>query len=120
MEAEYIAMADCIREIKWCRQFLNDIGLGELVKEPTRLNCDNQAAISYSRNYIARTRTKHIDIRYHLVREAVEDGDVTVQYIPTEENRADIFTKALPRAKFEFHRELGIQPKVAVKTQVGV
>ena len=64
--------------------------------------CDNQGAIALSKDNKFHSRTKHIDLRYHFIREAVNEGKINVQYIPTAENIADIFTRALPRPKFEF------------------
>ena len=62
-------------------------------------------------------RTKHIDVRYHFIREAVEDEKVSVVYIPTDENPADIFTKPLAKAKFRrFMELLGLRP---VEEEVG-
>ena len=68
--------------------------------KPIAINCDNQGAITLSKDNKFHARTKHIDIRYHFVREAVEDQKITLKYIPTDENPADIFTKLLAKAKF--------------------
>jgi hypothetical protein len=57
------------------------------------------------------SRTKHINVRYHFIHEAVEDGKVSVVYIPTDENPTDIFTKPLAKAKFQgFVELLGLRP----------
>ena len=71
-----------------------------------KLNCDNQGAIALSKDNKFHARTKHIDIQYHFIREAVEDGKLAVAYIPTDDNTADIFTKALPKTKFKQFVEL--------------
>ena len=71
--------------------------------------CDNQGAIALSKDNKFHSRTKHIDLHYHFIREAVDEGKINVQYIPTAENVSDIFTKALPRPKFEvFVERLGL------------
>ena len=65
------------------------------------LFCDNLSAINISKNPIQHSRTKHIDIRHHFIRDLVEDKIVTLEHIATEEQIADIFTKALDASKFE-------------------
>ena len=70
------------------------------------MSCDNQGAIALSKDNKFHARTKHIDLRYHFIREAVEDGKINVKYVPTNDNVSDIFTKALPRPKFQQMVEL--------------
>ena len=107
-EAEYIAAAHATKEIHWLRAFLGEIGRN--ISEPIPFRCDNQSTIAICRDNKFHARTKHIDIRYHFVREAVEAGTVVVHYISTDENIADIFTKPLSRFKFEyFVKLLGLQ-----------
>ena len=73
--------------------------------------CDNQAAISLTRDFQFHAKSKHIDIHVHLIRDKVSDGTVLVSYVPSEENVADIFTKGLPRIKHEkFVCEIGLMP----------
>ena len=68
------------------------------------VSCDNQGAIKLARNPIFHARTKHIELHHHFVRESVSDGEISLHYIPTSEQPADILTKFLGRARFEFHR----------------
>ena len=63
------------------------------------LNVDNQGAIALAKNPVHHQRSKHIDIKYHFIRSQVEDGSVQLMYVPTSNNVADIFTKALPKQK---------------------
>jgi hypothetical protein len=73
------------------------------------LYCDNLSAINISKNPIQHSRTKHIDIRHHFIRDLVEDNIVTLDHVSTEEQIADIFTKALDVKQFEKLRgKLGI------------
>ena len=69
---------------------------------PLTINCDNQGAIALSKDNKFHAHTKHINIQYHFIREAVEDKKIEVKYIPTNDNTSDIFTK--PLAKLKFHR----------------
>ncbi|KAK4384933.1 Retrovirus-related Pol polyprotein from transposon TNT 1-94, partial [Sesamum angolense] len=98
-EAEYIAAAATSNQAIWLRRILEDIG--EKQEEPTTIYCDNKSAIAITKNPVQHSRTKHIDIKYHSLREATTRGEIELKYYSTEEQLADIFTKALPRNKFE-------------------
>jgi hypothetical protein len=65
------------------------------ISYPPRIHCDNQGALAIAENPVNYQRSKHIDIRYHFVRHAIQDKKVTVTYIPTKMQIADILTKAL-------------------------
>jgi hypothetical protein len=92
----------------WIRKLLGELGRPQ--KEPTELKCDNQSAIAMCKNEGFHACTKHMDIRYHFIREAVENGTIIITYVPSTENIADIFTKALPRPLFEkFRTGLGLR-----------
>ena len=67
---------------------------------------DNSSAIDISKNSVQHSKTKHIEIRYHFIRDLVERKVVTLEYISTERQNADIFTKPLDRSKFESLRQL--------------
>ena len=97
-EAEYVALSEASREALWLRQFLREVHF--LKPSPTVLLCDNNGAKSLSSDPTHHSRSKHIDVRHHFVRERVEDGSVTVWRVPGHDNVADIFTKALPRPDF--------------------
>lgn len=75
--------------------------MGEPPEGPTEIYEDNQGAISMAKIPVGHARTKHIDIRYHFVRERVQDGASTLKYIGTDEMVADILTKPLPKHHFE-------------------
>ena len=96
-EAEYIGLTHAAKELIWGRMLLKDIGVPQM--EPTTLYCDNQGAIALAKDNQHHARTKHIAVRYHFIRQAVEEQSLTLTYCPTGDNVADMFTKALPRAK---------------------
>lgn len=99
MEAEYMALSDVTKEIVYFRKLIEEIGFPYYVKEATPVFCDNQSAIVLSKENMTNQRSKHVDIRFHFSREAQERKLINVQYIPTEENVADVFTKPLTRDK---------------------
>jgi hypothetical protein len=106
-EAEYIAQTHAAKELIWLRAFLGELTIP--FSEPTTLHCDNQGAIALSKDNKFHARTKHIDIRYHFIREAVENKKIHMHYVPTDDNVADIFTKPLAKPKFEkFVKMLGL------------
>ncbi|GKA05798.1 retrovirus-related pol polyprotein from transposon TNT 1-94 [Tanacetum coccineum] len=93
-EAEYIAMSGCCAQILWMRSQLTDYGLG-FNKIP--MYCDNKSAIALCCNNVQHSRSKHIDIRFHFIKEQVENGVVELYFVNTEYQLADIFTKAFGR-----------------------
>ena len=93
VEAEYMAAAQSTKEAIWWRSTIQ--GLGYSIDQPTPLYSDNQGAIALAKNPEHHSRTKHIDIQYHFVRERVADGSVSLIFIGTEEMTADVLTKAL-------------------------
>ncbi|GJV30528.1 retrovirus-related pol polyprotein from transposon TNT 1-94 [Tanacetum coccineum] len=107
-EAEYIAMSGCCAQILWMRSQLSDYGFAY---NHVPLYCDNKSVIALYYNNVQHSRAKHIDIRHHFIREFVEKGVVELYFMRTEYQLADIFTKALPRERFEF-----ILPRLGMKS----
>ncbi|GJZ23825.1 retrovirus-related pol polyprotein from transposon TNT 1-94 [Tanacetum coccineum] len=98
-EAEYIALSGCCAQVLWTRSQLTDYGLG-FNKIP--MYCDNKRAIALCYNNVQHSKSKHIDIRYHFIKENVENGVIGLYFVNTEYQLADIFTKALCRERIEF------------------
>ena len=79
------------------------------------IKCYNTSAISITKNPVQHSRTKHIDVRYHFIRDHVEKGDVSISFISTDYQWADIFTKPLAEDRFTFiRREIGMLNKDAL------
>jgi hypothetical protein len=97
VEAEYVAAGQCCAQLLWMRQTLQDFGYN-LSKVP--LLYDNESAIRMADNPIEHSRTKHIDIRHHFLRDHEQKGDIEVFYVSTENQLADIFTKPLDEKTF--------------------
>ncbi|GJZ10456.1 retrovirus-related pol polyprotein from transposon TNT 1-94 [Tanacetum coccineum] len=98
-KAEYIALSGCCAQVLWMRSQLTDYGLG-FNKFP--MYCDNKSAIALCCNNVQHSRSKHIDIRFHFLKEQVENGVVELYFVNTEYQLADIFTKAFGRERIEF------------------
>ena len=90
-------------EAIWMQKIL--IGLFDQNMDPTVVYCDNQSCIKLSENPVFHDRSKHIDIRYHNLKDCVVKRTMLLQYISTEEQDAEILTKALSNCKFYFHRD---------------
>jgi hypothetical protein len=97
-EAEYIAAGSGCSQLLWMKQMLKEYNVEQDVMT---LFCDNASAINISKNPVQHSRTKHIDIRHHFIRELVEKKVVTLEHIATEDQLADIFTKPLDAVRFE-------------------
>ena len=99
-EAEYYAMTEAIKEILWLIFLLTEL---KIKFETPVLYVDNQGAIALAQNPVNHQRTKHIDIRFHFIREAIRSGKIIVEYVGTDENIADMLTKALSAILFNQH-----------------
>ncbi|KAH9685562.1 Integrase catalytic domain-containing protein [Citrus sinensis] len=105
-EAEYIAAGSCCAQALWMKQTLRDYGIN---LEQIPIKCDNTSAINLSKNPIQHSRTKHIAIRHHFLRDHVQKGDIALEFISTEKQLADIFTKLLCEEQFsKIRHELGM------------
>nr|GFA41629.1 retrovirus-related Pol polyprotein from transposon TNT 1-94 [Tanacetum cinerariifolium] len=98
-EAEYIALSGCCSQILWMRSQLLDYGLGF---NKISMYCDNKNAIALCCNNVQHSLSKHIDIRYHFIKEQVKNEVIELYFVNTEYQLADLFTKALGRERIEF------------------
>ncbi|KAA0058244.1 gag/pol protein [Cucumis melo var. makuwa] len=103
MEAEYVAACEAAKEAVWLRKFLRDLEVVPNMYLPITLYCDNSGAVANSKEPRSHKRGKHIERKYHLIREIVQRGDVIVTKIASEHNIADIFTKTLTAKVFKGH-----------------
>ena len=93
-----MAVTEAAKELKWMRQFLKELGYGD-DDLATVLKSDNQGVIALAKNPVSHSRAKHIDLRHHFIRDAIEDKIIWLEYIPTAEMTADSLMKALGRQK---------------------
>ena len=148
-EAEYIALTEASKEIIWMRLLLREIETRDIESHstdirqhhddstmqwelaedtrppltfspPTAICVDNQGAMKLADNPQFHNRTKHIDIRYHFVRDTLAAGEITLRYLPTADMVADILTRPLPRVKHQKHSgAMGLHSACAKKTPGG-
>ena len=102
VEEEYMATIQAACEAIWMRKIL--VGLFGSHLDPILIHCGNQSCIKLSINPVFHDRSKHIDIWYHHIIDCVQRKIMLLQYIPTEDQDADILMKTLGRRKFEYHR----------------
>jgi hypothetical protein len=98
-EAEYIAAVEAGKEIIWMRNLLTEFGFN--ITSPSPLLIDNNSAVTVAKNPEHHGRMKHLDLRYHWLRDTVEAGHISPIHIPTTVQAADIFTKPLKRQKID-------------------
>nr|GFC18381.1 hypothetical protein [Tanacetum cinerariifolium] len=98
-ESEYVAVSSCCAQVLWMRTQLTDYGF---FYDKVPIYCDSKSAIAISCNPVQHTRTKHIDVRYHYIKDHVEKGTIELYFGGTEYQLADLFTKSLPEARFKF------------------
>ena len=107
VEAEYVAACLASCEAVWLRKLLSD--LFDLQLDATCIYCDNQSCVKLSKNPVFHDKSKHIEIKYHYIRDMVQRGEVKLQYVVIGEHIANVLTKPLARVKFEYFREkLGV------------
>ena len=91
-EAEYMALADATTEALWLRTWIEEVFEKQI---PVIIRCDNQSALALAKNDTFHQRTKHIDIRYHFIRQHVNDKSIIVKWVETGQQQADFLTKRL-------------------------
>ena len=102
-EAEYVVASEAYKEAIWLGRLVTDLG----IKEQTPiLHCDSQSAIQLARNPVYHSKTKHVDVKYHFIREMLEEKQIQLVKVHTTENPADLLTKGLPAESFAHCRTL--------------
>nr|GEY36903.1 retrovirus-related Pol polyprotein from transposon TNT 1-94 [Tanacetum cinerariifolium]GEY37133.1 retrovirus-related Pol polyprotein from transposon TNT 1-94 [Tanacetum cinerariifolium] len=98
-EYEYVVVSSCCAQVLWIRTQLTDYGF---FYDKVPIYCDSKSAIAISCNPVQHTRTKHIDVKYHFIKDHVEKRTIELYFVGTEYQLADLFTKSLPKARFKF------------------
>ena len=102
-EAEYQGLAAAVQEATFLRSLMCEMGYQQM--QATVIGEDNQSCIKLATNPVMHKRSKHIDTKYHFIREKVDDNSVQLVYTPTDQLAADLLTKSLPQVKVEQHRK---------------
>ncbi|GJS02364.1 hypothetical protein Tco_0318872 [Tanacetum coccineum] len=101
LQAEYVSAGKACQQALWMKQALIDYGVR---LDDIPIMCDNKGAIDLSKNPVQHSRTKHIEIRHHFLRDNVQKGNITIEKVTSEDNIADILTKPLKREPFNYLR----------------
>ena len=104
-EAEYIAASDAAKEAVWIRMFIQQLGVVPTIAFPISLYCDNNRAIAQAKEPRSYQKSKHIERRYHIIREIIGMSDITMQKVVSADNTADPLTKALTQQELDRHLE---------------
>jgi hypothetical protein len=102
-EAEYVAMSEAVKEIKFIYYLLRDIGIK--VDLPILVKTDNVGAMFMTQNASSGMRTRHVNTCYHFVRENLKDGIIKIEFVKSVDNESDIFTKNVTQEIYEKHVE---------------
>ena len=105
MEAEYVAACEAAKEAVWLKKFLSNLGVLRMEQVPITLFCNNSGAVAQSKDPMNHKKGKHIERKYHIIRDIVARGDVVVAKIESANNLANPFTKVLPQRTFKSHLE---------------
>ena len=103
IEAEYIALKEAVKEMIWLQGFMNDLGIEQ---DFLKVNYDSMSAIYLAKNQVSHARTKHIEVRYHFMREIHEDGDIELKKIHIKNNPTNMLAKVVPGVKFNHCKKL--------------
>ena len=105
MEPEYVAACEATKEAVWLKKFLFDLGVMRMEQVPIKFFCDNSGVVAQSKDPRNYKKEKHIERKYHIIRDIVARRDVVVAKIENTNNLANPFTKALPKRTLDSHLE---------------
>jgi len=109
MEAEYVTCTAAVQEVVWLKAFIQNLDVTPHNNESVVIYSDNTAALAYVKNPKYHEKSKHIEKKYHFIRDVVANGGIVLKYIPTGDMVADPFTKPLPNDVFAKHvRSMGL------------
>ncbi|KAI5333503.1 hypothetical protein L3X38_023634 [Prunus dulcis] len=118
-EAEYVSVAEATSQAKWLRFILEDFGEEQV--DGTQILCDNTSAIAMAKNPVFHQKSRHISRKFHFIREAIHAKEIELIYCKSEDQIADILTKALPKDRFVYLRNLlGVKSVKGLEGSVGV
>ena len=113
-ESEYVALAEVVNELHFLRQVKGY--LTPLIDDNIIIRKDNEGAIKMATNRFSRRRTRHVDVKHHIVRDAIESGVVRIHHVTSGEQHADVLTKALGVNTFETHATFLLNARAGLTT----
>ena len=103
MYAEFVACYEASGQVKWLKKFIPSLKVVDSIERPIKMYCDNEPAVFYAHNNKASGAAKHIDIKFYVVKEQIQDHTISLEYISTRRMLADPLTKGLPSNVFREH-----------------
>jgi hypothetical protein len=103
MYAEFIACYEASGQVKWLKKFIPGLRVVDSIEKPLKMYCDNEPAVFYAHNNKSSGAAKHIDIKFYVVKEQIQDHTISLEYLSTKKMLADPLTKGLPPNVFREH-----------------
>ena len=103
MYAEFVACYEASGQVEWLKKFIPSLRVVDSIQRPLRMYCDNEPAVFYAHNNKSSGAAKHIDIKFYVVKEKIQDHSITLEHISTKKMLADSLTKGLPSSVFGEH-----------------
>jgi hypothetical protein len=103
MYAEFVACYEATGQAEWFKKFVPGLRVVDSIEKPLKIYCDNEPAVQYSYNNKKSDASKHINIKYYVVKEKIQDHTISLEHISTKQMLADPFTKGLPPNVFKEH-----------------
>ena len=103
MYAEFVACYEALGQVEWLKKFILGLRVVDSIQRPLRMYCDNEPAVFYAHNNKSSGAAKHIDIKFYVVKEKIQDHSITLEHISTKKMLADPLTKGLPSSVFSEH-----------------
>jgi hypothetical protein len=110
MYAEFVACYETTRQVKWLKKFVPGLKVVDNIQRPLKMYCDNEPAVFYAHNNKSSGVDKHIDIKFYILKERIQDHTISLEHVRTKEMLADPLTKGLPPNVFKAHLvSMGLQ-----------
>ena len=103
MYAEFVACYEASGQVKWLKKFIPGLKVVDSIERPIKMYCDNESAVFYAHNNKSSGAAKHINIKFYVVKEQIQDHTISLEYISTKRMLADPLTKGLPPNAFREH-----------------
>jgi hypothetical protein len=103
MYAKFVACYEATGQVKWLKKFVPRLKVVDSIQRPLKMYCDNEPAVFYAHNNKSSGATKHIDIKFYIVKERIHDHTISLEHVRTKKIPADPLTKGLPPNVFEEH-----------------